>query len=44
VVGLAGLLVGATATNLFILDQGLWMPACLLLATAWSSGPLTADR
>jgi uncharacterized membrane protein len=32
--GLAGLLVGATATNLFVLGQSPWLPIGLLLVSA----------
>jgi hypothetical protein len=42
--GLVGLLVGATATNLFILDDGPWLPIGLLLASvlvAWGRWPQT---
>ena len=42
--GLSGLLVGASATNLFILDADPWLPIGLLLLTAliaWGRRPRT---
>jgi hypothetical protein len=33
-VGLAGLLMGATATNLFVLGESPWLPVGLLLVSA----------
>jgi uncharacterized membrane protein YphA (DoxX/SURF4 family) len=44
--GLAGLLVGATATNLLVIDQSPWLAIALLLASllvAWGRWPRTAD-
>ncbi len=42
--GLVGLLVGATATNLLVIDQGPWLPLGLLpvsVLVAWARWPQT---
>jgi len=42
--GLAGLLAGATATNLLVIDQGPWLPLGLLPVSAlvaWACWPQT---